>query len=376
MWKMAAMTDINNGVGVSSTPAPAEKKYYDYSTILNTPDINGKKAGIYIITSNRSAGKTTGALKISLERYRERGEHTVLFFRDVSELKASRYIYDDVVSLYPELGGEITSEIILKDTVIQLMIDGDVFAHAVTIKKPDPVKKYSAIFHKTTLGIFDECFLESGCYIPNEVANFQSILLTVARGGGEQSRPIECLMLGNLVSNMNPYFIKMKIISRLDEIGSVGIIRGKGWVLHREYNESAARAVMDNPIVEAFGDSSYSRYAVTNTELHNSSAFITRFPKAKNHYLATLAISGRYFCLRDFYTQGFLYIGSQYEKKCNRVLVLNNDEHDIERILITRQNVVYRFAKDAYLSGMVRFEDLEAKEAFFDFLSIDPYGKL
>ena len=44
-------------------------EYYNPSKILNMKDLDGEEPAIYLITNNRSAGKTTAFLKKSLEKF-------------------------------------------------------------------------------------------------------------------------------------------------------------------------------------------------------------------------------------------------------------------------------------------------------------------
>ena len=85
-------------------------KYFDIHEALNKTDLDGKEPSIYMITSNRSAGKTTGCLKEQLEDFKDNGRKGMLFYREKYEIKACHEIYTDVLKLYPNLGEEMTSE--------------------------------------------------------------------------------------------------------------------------------------------------------------------------------------------------------------------------------------------------------------------------
>ena len=50
------------------------KEYYDGTKILSMLDINGNKPELYLITSNRSGGKTTYFGRLCVNRFKKKGE--------------------------------------------------------------------------------------------------------------------------------------------------------------------------------------------------------------------------------------------------------------------------------------------------------------
>lgn len=60
--------------------------YYDGTKILSMLDINGNKPELYLVTSNRSGGKTTYFGRLCVNRFREKGEKFALIYRYNYEL--------------------------------------------------------------------------------------------------------------------------------------------------------------------------------------------------------------------------------------------------------------------------------------------------
>ena len=61
--------------------------FYSGEKLLNTLDINGKRPEIYIVESNRSAGKTTYFAKKLIDNFLIRGEKFIVIYRWAYEIK-------------------------------------------------------------------------------------------------------------------------------------------------------------------------------------------------------------------------------------------------------------------------------------------------
>ena len=56
-------------------------EYYDGTKILSMKDINGKDPEIYIVTTNRTGGKTTYFGRLVVNRFFKKGEKFCLIYR-------------------------------------------------------------------------------------------------------------------------------------------------------------------------------------------------------------------------------------------------------------------------------------------------------
>ena len=88
----------------------AKTKYYEPTELLSKKDLDGEEPSIYLVTSNRSAGKTTAFLKLQLEDFKNNGKKAMLLYRQKYETRACSQIYSDVLRLYPEFGVEMKAE--------------------------------------------------------------------------------------------------------------------------------------------------------------------------------------------------------------------------------------------------------------------------
>ena len=349
----------------------AESKYYDIHKILDKKDLEGKEPSIYMITSNRSGGKTTSTLKYSLELFKNNRRKTILLYRHKYELNGANLIYKDVLNMYSEYGEEMTILSHSGGTFYELFLDGTSFGYAVSLSNPDVLKKYSPLFADVDIIIMDEFQKEDGKYLNKEVEKLQSVYLTVARGGGEQSRQVKVFLLGNMVSLMNPYFVFFGIHKRLRD--NTKFIRGNGWVAQFTYIESASKSIQNNGFFRAFKDESYMNYSVgDNVYLYDSRVFIEQ-PKGKSKYLFTIIHDKTAYAVREFFNDGIVYVSKKIDPKCKMQVTFKANDHTQNTMMLNHYCFLWKNIKDAYQQGYLRFDDIKSKNAIFDILGVDLY---
>lgn len=345
-----------------------DNKYYSLDEIKKKKDLDGLEPSIYIINTNRSAGKTTAVLKESLDNYKKNGKQTILIYRYRYELSASHLIYTDVLHIYRGYGDEMTANSNAQGLFYTLMLDGEVFGYALALSNIDSLKKYSPLFADVTMCLFDEFQKEDSKYLPNEVEKLQSLLVTIARGGGTQARDIKVYMLANMVSIINPYFIKFGIHKRIKK--DTRFLRGKGWVAEFGFNENAVDEMRKTGMFRAFQNDSYMEYMTENKYLLDSNNFIEK-PNGKNKYIATITKNGKLYGVLDFYEKNILYVTNRVDNSCRNILAFNANEHGKNTIMLTRSSYTITMLKDAFYSGAMFFEDAECKNIIFDILALD-----
>lgn len=344
--------------------------FYNPDIILSKTDLNGENPSIYLISGNRSAGKTTGFLKKSLEWFKESGKQTILLYRYRYELNSAHEIYKDVLNIYPDLGTEMTSVSKAQGLFYELVLNEKTFGYAIALTNVDAMKKYSPLFADCEFVIFDEFQKEDGKYLPKEIEKFQSILVTVARGGGQMSRKIKVFLLGNLVSIMNPYFINLGIHKRLKK--DTHFMRGNGWIAEFIYNANASKAIKENGIFKAFASENYMTYSTENVYLHDALVFCDK-PKGKSRYICTIIHDGTSYGVREYYEDGILYVSHKADSSCRTVITFKANDHNQNTIMLNKYSFVWKYLKDAFNNGYLRFDDIKSKSAIFDILAVDLY---
>ena len=344
--------------------------YYSPKPILRVKDLDNEEPAIYMITTNRSGGKTTAFLKKSLADFKSDGSQVLFLYRYSYELSSCADIYADVLNLYPQYGFEVKSFTHAKGLFYELQLDKQTLGYAVSLSNPDALKKYSPIFAKVKMIIFDEFQVETGRYLPKEVEKLQSIYLTVARGGGKQSRAVKVFMLSNMVSIMNPYFIEFGIHKRLRD--NTHFLRGNGWVAEFGYISSASKAIKENGFFKAFKGSAYMNFSTESIYLHDADVFVQK-PKGKSKYIFTIIHDGISYGVREYFETGIIYVSGKPDNSCRNVVTFKASDHNQTTMMLNHYSFLWKNIRDAYNNGYLRFDDVKAKNAIFDILGVDIY---
>lgn len=345
-----------------------ETKYYDGTKLLSLNDINGLKPEIYIVTTNRTGGKTTYFGRLCVNRFFDKGEKFGLIYRYNYELDdCADKFYKDIGSLFfPNT--HMTSQRRAKGIFHELFIDDEPCGYAISLNSADQIKKYSHLFSDIKRMIFDEFQSETNHYCADEVSKFISVHTSIARGQGEQIRYVPVFMLSNPVSLINPYYCEMNISTRLK--AETNFLRGDGFVLEQGYVESAAKAQMQSGFNRAFSaNSSYLSSANSqNVYLHDNLSFIDK-PDGMGRYLATLRYCGVDYAIREYAASGVIYCDDRSDKSFPLRITVTTDDHQINYVMLKSNDSFISTLRWYFERGCVRFRDLRCKEAVLKAIS-------
>ena len=355
---------------MSKIKIPRNKKFYSYDKIMKLKDLNKKEPAIYLISTNRSGGKTTGKCIDLLEDFKNNGDQFVLLYRYNYELNSAHLIFTDVLEMYPILGKEITSRANAKGFFYEIVLDGEICGYAVALSNPDSLKKYSPVFAHVKTIVMDEFQKEDGKYLSNEIRRIQSIYLTIARGGGEQSRKVKIFLLGNMISIMNPYFIYFGIHKRLK--ADTKFMRGNGWVAEFGFVKSASDSIKENSFFDAFKDDDYMTCSTEKTYLIDSKVFINK-PKGNARYICTIIFNNNIYGVRESFEQGIMYISNKPDKSCTQVITFKASDHTQNSIMLSHYSYTWKMIKEYFSIGALRFDDEKTKSDMFEIIGVDMY---
>lgn len=348
-------------------------KYYEPNKLLNMKDLNGRKPAIYICDGNRSSGKTTAFYKLAVDEFLQEGKKFCLFYRYKYELDDCAGKFFDVIKTIFFPNYEMTSKCGSGGMYHYLFIkqidsedDPICCGYAVAINLSDKLKKVGNVLCDTETILFDEFQLENGTYCPNEVKKFQSLYYTIARGGGLQSRDVRVIMIGNSTSLMNPYYVKFGIVQRLRE--DTRFLRGKGWVLEHNFNESASKAINESAFTSAFSDSDYVQYATNNRYLRDSNTFIET-PTGKGRYMCTIKCEGHEYGLLEYRDDGFIYVSDKADGTFKFRIAVDLPDHSTNYVLLSHYDSYIANLRFLFDHGSVRFKNLKCKSAFMRLLN-------
>lgn len=350
-----------------------EPKFYDGVKLLSLKDINGKTPEIFMSTSNRNAGKTTYYNRWVMNRFLKHDEKFIILVRFSYELDEieDRFFKDIRTLFFPQF--TMTSKGMVNNKFRELFIapnDQEELerscGYAIALNDADLIKKYSHYFSDAERIIFDEFQSESNHYCSDEVTKFQSIHKSLARGQGKQVRYLPVIMIANMVSLLNPYYVALKISSRINE--QTKYLKGKGFVLECHYNESATKSAEESGFVQAFEDSDYTNYSTQNVYLNDNKAFIEKL-EGRSKYMCTIKYMNKEYAIRMFEDKGILYCDDRVDSSFKSKISITTDDHNINYVMLKNNDIFIANLRYYFNHGCFRFKDLQCKEAVLSMLS-------
>lgn len=346
--------------------AESKNKYYDGTKIMSLTDINGEKPELYLISSNRTAGKTTFFGRFLVNRWFDKKEKFALIYRFNYELDGcGETFFKDIGTLFFR-GHKMESKKQDRGMYAELLIDGKCCGYALSLNSADQIKKKSHLFSDVQRMLMDEFQSETNHYCDKEIEKFLSIHTSVARGQNKQRRYVPVYMLSNQVSILNPYYTALGISGRLRS--DTKYLRGSGFVVEQAYNESAANAQAESGINKAFSNNKYVQYSVRGNYLNDNIAFIER-PTGKCRYLVTIRCDGKEYAVREYGELGILYCDNNTDTSFKGKICTTTDDHNINYVMLARHNVFIVQLRDLFEKGCFRFKNLECKNAILKTLS-------
>lgn len=341
-------------------------QYYDGTKLLSLKDINGKKPEIYICTSNRTAGKTTYFNRFVVNRFLKYSEKFAILYRFNYELdECAQKFFKDIQTLFFP-GYEMKGKKQANGIFTELKLNDECCGYAISLNSADQVKKYSHMFSDVFRILFDEFQSETNHYCDNEVRKLISIHTSIARGQGKQTRYVPVYMVGNPVTILNPYYIKMDIATRLRQ--DTKFLRGDGYVLEQGYNQSAAQAQKESGFNRAFKKDDYTAYAAQGIYLNDNSAFVEK-PRGTGRYICTLKYQSACYGIRAFDDAGIIYCDNHPDVSHKNKIAVTTEDHEINYVMLRKNDLAISALRYYFEKGCFRFQDLKCKEAVLSALS-------
>lgn len=351
-------------------------KFYDGNNLLHLKDSEGNTPEIFIVDGNRASGKTTYFNKKLVNDFIKYNKKFCLLYRYNYELDqvADKFFKDIKALFFPQY--EMTEKSQSKGIYHELYIknvsretnETASCGYAIALNNSDQIKKMSHLFSDCSQILFDEFQSETMHYCPNEIQKFLSIHTSLARGHGEQSKYLPVYMLSNSVSSINPYYSALGISERLRE--NTRFLRGKGFVLERNFNPEASKALKQSTFNSAFSKASYLDYAASNSYLKDSATFIEKV-EGKGRYLFTLKSSGREFGVIEYPDQGIIYVTDRADSTFKTKIAVDLEDHDVNYVLLSHYDSYISRLSFLFERGSFRFKNQLCKNALLRLLNYD-----
>ena len=340
--------------------------YYDGTKLLSMMDLDGNKPEIYMCTTNRTGGKTTYFNRLCTNQFIKGNGKFMLIYRFNYELDdVADKFFKDIQTLFFDKY-EMSSKRRANGIFHELFLNGDSCGYAISLNSADQLKKYSHLFSDVNRMMFDEFQSETNHYCSDEVQKLISIHTSIARGRGEQVRYVPVFMLSNAVTIINPYYVALGISIRLNP--NTKFLRGDGWVLEQGFVNSASEAQRQSGFNRAFGKEKYVEYSSTNVYLNDNSAFIEKL-SGQSKYLATIKYKGIDYAIREYTVNGIIYCDDRADTSFPFKLTVTTDDHDINYVMLRRNDAFLMQLRWYFEKGCFRFRDLRCKEAILTALS-------
>lgn len=344
--------------------------YYDGQKILSLKDINGNTPTYFFVDGNRASGKTTYFNKYVFNKFLKTGEKFALLYRFNYELDSvSEKFFKDIQSLFfqdYEMTDKSQSKGMYHELFIKHINDESETpvscGYAIALNNADSVKKMSHLFSDVSIILFDEFQSETGHYCSNELMKFDSIHASLARGHGKQSKHLPVILLSNSVSIINPYYSALGISERLQK--TTKFLRGDGFVLEHNFNESASNAVKNN----TFLSDRYKSYASSNTFLNDSNAFIEKIT-GNGRYIFTLKNENKEYGVIEYPDKGVIYVSDRPDLSFKIKIAVDVNDHDINYLLLSHYDDYINKLRFFFERGCFRFKNQNCKNALMRLLN-------
>lgn len=350
-------------------------QYYRLDRLLAKKDINGITPEIYIVSGNRTAGKTFAIKEFMMRDFLKNGHQFMLQFRKNYDLDGcEKSFMDDISNIFP--GYEMTAQSERRGAYKVLYLEGCEFKEPVEcgfatyLNAYETIKRAASRFSGVYNRFMDEFQSENGDYIDREITKYMSIHYSVARGFGKQYRYVREFLASNTFSKYNPYYIALGVSDRMEH--GAKIVRGDGWVLEITNNENAQEMMLNSGFSKAFSNSTYIQSAARNKHILDNDSFISAENTRGMLYWGTIVFYNEESDAPDkiavYLGNNMCYVCSKVNPEHKRVITFNPRTHSEDTQLTSDNSELLRFFRDSFDRGFMYFENGKIKKIVLDIM--------
>ena len=320
-----------------------ENIYYNYDRIISY------NALLNMIIGPRGIGKSFGATDFVTNQFIKKGDEFVYLRRYKTEL--SRGVKNFFSALIKE---EKYPNNTLATKGLTFLIDDKICGYAMTLSTAQQLK--SSNFPNVKTIIFDEFLIEpgQGHYLKNEVFAFLGLIETIAR-----TRNIRVIMLGNSVSEINPYFLFFDI--SIPYNNDIKLYKDGMILLQYVNGTEFQKAKKQTRFGKLVSGTDYEDYAIDNKFLDESKMFIEK-KSGQAKFSFSFVYKGSIYGVWIDYNIGKMYVSNDYINN-GLCFATTTDDHSPNTMLYSiakKYNCWNSFIQN-YKLGNVYFENMKIK---------------
>lgn len=324
--------------------------WYDKAQLLSHNKI------MNMVLSNRGGGKTFHFTRWGIDDFKKTGAQCVWVRRyqtEIDEMLLNGKFFDAVREYYPN--DELTVDGNLGK------VNGEVAFYFIALSTSRQLKSNN--YPNVNKIIFDEFIIDKGrvTYLKAEVEVFLDLYETVARLRDN----VRAVLLANSVTIVNPYFLFWNIKPDTRKRFTV-----QGQVCVELFTDADfIEAKQKTRFGQLVAGTRYSDYAINNQWLLDNETFVEK-KSADAEFMIGLKYAGIMYGFWADYKQGLIYVNRQYDPSSYNLFCLTKEDHEANLLLVKSladskrvQRIVF-----AFRNGLLRFEDMQVKNQFYEFI--------
>lgn len=306
------------------------------------------------IVGNRGGGKSFNAKVWAIKGYLKNKAQFIYVRRYKTELEHIKNYFSDVAFMFPDVKLEVKGKM--------FYINDELAGWAIALSTSQ--KEKSTSYPNVDKIIFDEFIIDKTAYhyLKNEVMVFLDFYETVAR-----LRDVKVEFISNAITMMNPYFIYFKIFPKK---GSK-FTKGNEWIIELYKNDEFVKTKKNTRFGKLIDNTQYGCYNIENEFLLDNKEFIEPM-KGNTKYWCTINYMGKDYGLYFGLETGYVYVTTKVNLEYPLRFCFTTSDHTPNYIMIKsiKSTKLMQNIKTAYNLNYVRFENLQCKNSFYEYIGL------
>lgn len=318
--------------------------WYEYDRVLSF------NAMLNFINGERGVGKSYGLKKYLLNKFKKKHRQFIYLRRFETELKKS--LKDN------EFFKDIQKDESFKNDKLYVRSDkfymnDEICGYAIALTRSSIYK--SVPFPDVDTIMFDEYLIENTTYhyLESEPERLLDFMETVGR-----LRNIKVFLLGNSLSQVNPYFDYFNI--SLPYNSDIKTFKEGLILINQIKNEKYREVKKATNFGKLISDTKYSSYAIDNEFLKDNNNFIKKKTPQSKFFFNIILNHHTYGVWLD-YSSSDMFISKHYNANHPVNITFNYKDHSENTIMLKARSVFFQNLINHYEKGYLYFENQQIK---------------